>query len=362
MSRFLSARYQTLRPYVPGEQPEGRNLVKLNTNESPFPVSPEALRKAAEALRPLQLYPDPESRALRAAMGAVYGLSADEVIACNGSDEALNLAFLAFCDEETPALFADVTYGFYRVMADVNRLPYEEIPLREDFTLSLSDYEGKRGTVFLANPNAPTGMAIERAEIESWLSAHPNQVLVADEAYVDFGSESCAPLVKKYPNLLVTQTFSKSRSMAGARLGFAFGRADLIADMNALRNAIAPYNVNSFTQALGLAVIDRPEETAERCRIIGETRRWTEEMLRELGFFVLPSRTNFVFARHERMDGGALYRALKERDILVRHFDSDRIRDYNRISIGTRAQMETLRDALTEILWEGDTSPSHATP
>ena len=350
MSRFLSARYRDLVPYVPGEQPKGRQFIKLNTNESPFPVSPEALARAVAAVRPIHLYSDPESAALRQAMGEVYGLTAEETLACNGSDEALNFAFMAFCDEETPALFPDVTYGFYRVTADANRLPYEEIPLREDFSLCLSDYEGKAGTLFLANPNAPTGMAIPREEIERRLTAHPGQVTVVDEAYVDFGSQSCAPLVKKYPNLLVVQTFSKSRSLAGARLGFAFGCADLIRDMNTLRNAVSPYNVNSFTQALGIEVIRRQEEMKERCREIGETRAWTVEMLRGLGFDVLPSKTNFVFARSGKMSGETVWRALREKGILVRHFDSPRIRDYNRISIGTMEQMEALKAALTDIL------------
>ena len=353
MSRFLSARYRDLIPYVPGEQPAGRTYIKLNTNESPFPVDEEVLKEAFRKCRPFQLYSDPESAELRQAMGGVYGLSGREVLACNGSDEALNLAFMTFCDEETPALFPDVTYGFYRVAADANRVPYEEVPLREDFSLALSDYEGKRGTLFLANPNAPTGMAVARGDIEQWLSDHPDILTVVDEAYVDFGSESCAPLVRKYPNLLVVQTFSKSRSLAGARLGFAFGGEDLIRDLNTLRNAVAPYNVNSMTQALGLEVLKRQDQVKERCRVIGETRSWTENMLRALGFFVLPSRTNFVFARSDRMSGEALYIALREKGILVRHFDSPRIRDYNRISIGTMEQMEALKRALTEILSEG---------
>ena len=196
-------------------------------------------------------------------------------------------------------------------------------------------------------------MAVARGDIEQWLSDHPDILTVVDEAYVDFGSESCAPLVRKYPNLLVVQTFSKSRSLAGARLGFAFGGEDLIRDLNTLRNAVAPYNVNSMTQALGLEVLKRQDQVKERCRVIGETRSWTENMLRELGFFVLPSRTNFVFARSDRMSGEALYIALREKGILVRHFDSPRIRDYNRISIGTMEQMEALKRALTEVLSEG---------
>ena len=350
MSRFLSARYRDLTPYVPGEQPAGRQFIKLNTNESPFPVSPEALSAAWENVRPFQLYSDPECCDLRREMGKVYGLSPDCVLACNGSDEALNFAFMTFCDDDTPALFPDVTYGFYRVAADANRLPYGIVPLREDFSLRLSDYEGKRGTIFLANPNAPTGMAIPREEIEDWLRRHPGQVTAVDEAYVDFGSESCAPLVNQYPNLLVIQTFSKSRSLAGARLGFAFGCADLIRDMNTLRNAVSPYNVNSLTQALGIETLRLEDEMKEHCREIGRTRAWTETMLRDLGFDVLPSRTNFVFARSEKMSGEEVYRALRDRGILVRHFDSPRIRDYNRISIGTMEQMEALKDALTAVL------------
>ncbi len=350
MSRFLSARYRDLTPYVPGEQPAGRTFVKLNTNESPFPVSPEVLEAARQKCRPFHLYSDPESVELRREMGKIYGLSGGEVLACNGSDEALNLAFMTFCDEETPALFADVTYGFYRVAADANRLLYETVPLREDFSLVLSDYEGRKGTLFLANPNAPTGMALPREAYERWVHGHPDRLTGVEEGCGDFGCQSCAPLVKKYPNLLVVQTFSKSRSLAGARLGFAFGCEDLIRDLNTLRNAVAPYNVNNFTQALGVEVLKRQDEMKEHCREICRTRAWTEEMLRELGFRVLPSETNFVFARSDRLSGEEVYRALREKGILVRHFDSPRIRDYNRISIGTMEQMERLKEALTGIL------------
>lgn len=350
MSRYLSARYRELTPYTPGEQPRGRTFIKLNTNESPFPVSEKALEKAARTVRPFHLYSDTEAVELREKLAQVCGVEPDEVMVTNGSDEALNLAFMAFCDEETPACFPDVTYGFYRVYADVNRLPFEVVPLREDFSLALSDYRGDKGTVFLANPNAPTGMAIGTEEIEKWLAAHPGRLLVADEAYVDFGAQSCVPLIRKYPNLLVIQTFSKSRSLAGARLGFAVGCTALIRDLNTLRYATAPYNVNSYTQALGCAVLEEEEETRQKCRTIMETRAWTEEMLRKLGFDVLPSCANFVFARAPGTDGETLQKRLREEGILTRRFDVPRIRDYHRITIGTMEQMRALEQALRRIL------------
>ena len=350
MSRFLSPRHAALTPYTPGEQPRDMQYVKLNTNESPFPPSGEALRKARENARSFERYSDPECLSLRRKLSGVCGVSPDEVMMTNGSDEALNLAFMAFCDDESPALFPDVTYGFYEVYARVNRLPYEIVPLREDFSLCLDDYRGKKGTLFLANPNAPTGMALPRAQIRDFVLSRPDQITVVDEAYVDFGAESCIPLIRECPNLLVVQTFSKSRSLAGARLGFAAGQEALIRDLNTLRYATAPYNVNSFTQALGEAVLDDEARTKENCRVIGENRAWTEKRLKEMGFTVLPSCTNFVFAKTDRMAGAALYRALRDRGILVRHFDTERIKDYNRITVGAAEQMQALIKALREIL------------
>ncbi len=352
MSRFFSAKYDALTPYVPGEQPGERQYVKLNTNENPFPPSPEALRYAAEHTRSQELYSDPEGVELRAALARTYGVRPEETVLVNGSDEVLNFAFMAFCDESRPALFPDITYGFYPVFAQLNRVPYEELPLREDFTLDPADYRDREGTLFIANPNAPTGILLPPAEIEALLRARRDRLVVVDEAYVDFGGESCVPLIHDYDNLLVIQTFSKSRSMAGARLGFGIACESLIRDLNTIRYSTNPYNVNSMTLALGLGTLLDPEYTKRNCAEIVRVREETAERLRALGFTLTESRANFLFARSKRIGGEALYRRLKDRGILVRHFDKPRIRDYNRITVGTPAQMEALLTAIQSILEE----------
>ena len=352
MSRFFSEKYAALTPYTPGEQPQDQQYVKLNTNESPFPPSEKALRAALAALRPLQLYSDPECRILREKLAARYGVAPDMVTVTNGSDEALNFAFMAFCDDAHGAVFPNVTYGFYPVFAQLNGVPYTEIPLRPDFTIDPADYCGVGKSVFIANPNAPTGIALPPAEIENILQSNPDSVVVIDEAYVDFGGTSCIPLVHKYENLLVVQTFSKSRSLAGGRLGYAIGNAALIRDLDTLRYSTNPYNVNSATLALGAAILDDEATTRANCAVIAENRDFSTNALRALGFEVLPSCANFVFARTPKMDGGALYQALKARGVLVRHFTKPEIAQFNRITIGTRRQMETLLAAVTAILEE----------
>ena len=255
MSRFFSEKYASLMPYTPGEQPKEMKYIKLNTNESPFPPSPNAIAMAAEAASNLQLYSDPESKKLTEAVAKLCGVAPDQVLMTNGSDEILNFAFMAFCDEGTPAAFADITYGFYKVFAQINSLPYRVIPLRKDFTIDIKDYFNIGCTVFIANPNAPTGIALTVEEIEEIVRHNPDNVVVIDEAYVDFGGESCIPLIEKYDNLLVTQTFSKSRSLAGGRLGFGVGSRALIADLNAIKYSTNPYNVNSMTMAAGLGTL-----------------------------------------------------------------------------------------------------------
>ncbi len=352
MSKFLSSKYNALTPYTPGEQPKERKYNKLNTNESPFPPSQKAIEKAAEAAKSLELYSDPEAKKLTEAIAATCGVTPDCVLATNGSDEILNFAFMAFCDKEHPAIFPDITYGFYSVFADLNGVPYEEIPLREDFSINVDDYVGASKTIFIANPNAPTGIALSLDEIERIVASNPENVVVIDEAYVDFGGESAIPLTKKYDNLLVTQTFSKSRSMAGARLGFGVGCPALIADLNTIKYSTNPYNVNSMTMAAGLGVLSDPEYTAKNCRTVIENREWTVERLKELGFTMTDSRANFIFAKHSAIDGGELYTKLRERGILVRHFTKPRISQYNRITVGSRAQMEELVSAIKTILEE----------
>ena len=352
MSRFQSTRLGSLTPYTPGEQPRDMQYVKLNTNESPFPPSNKAQRLAAEAAGRLQLYSDPTCRVLVEKLAEIYGVDPDEVIVTNGSDEVLDFAFQAFCDDQTPALFPDITYGFYPVFAARSGVPYETIALGDDFTIDTRQYFGVGKTIFIANPNAPTGLALSRDEIEEILVRNPDNVVVIDEAYVDFGGESCVPLIKKYDNLLVTQTFSKSRSLAGGRLGFGIGNRDLIADLHTVRYSTNPYNVNSMTAAAGYGVLCDEAYTRQNCQTVIENRHYTTEALRELGFTVLDSSANFVFATTPAMSGEALYLALKQNGILVRHFGNPRICDFVRISIGTRRQMQTLIRTVERLLTE----------
>lgn len=348
MSTFFSKKYASLTPYTPGEQPNDTKYIKLNTNESPYPPSEAALRYAAQHARTPNLYPKPDDLELAAAFGALYGLSADEVMLTNGSDEGLNFAFMAYCDDG--AAFPDISYGFYPVFASLNGVTYTEIPLREDFSVNVCDYFGLGKTVFLANPNAPTGMLLSVSEIEELVRQDEGHVVVIDEAYIDFGGESAAPLVKKYKNLLVTQTFSKSRSMAGSRLGAVFGCKERISELWTIKYATNPYNVNSYTAALGLGVLQDAAYTKQCCEEIMKTRAYTVERLAQMGFRVLPSQANFLFAETDRIDGGTLYQELKRRGVLVRHFEKPRIRNFNRITVGTRQQMDALFAAITDIL------------
>ena len=352
MSRFFSEKYDRLIPYTPGEQPQGRKYIKLNTNESPFLPSPRAQALAREAAEQLQLYSDPECRALRERMAHTLGHATEEIIFTNGSDEVLNFAFMAFCDETHPAAFADITYGFYKVFAQVNNIPYQTIPLREDLTICVEDYLGIHKTIFIANPNAPTGLALSRADIERIAAANPDNVVVVDEAYVDFGAESAASLIRHHDNILVTQTFSKSRSLAGGRLGFGIGSKELIQDLNTIRYSTNPYNVNRMTMAAGIGALEDGDYFRKNCETIMATRRWTTGELRALGFELAESMTNFVFARHPAITGGDLYRRLKELGILVRHFDSRRLTEYNRITIGSMEDMQTLVSTVKDILEE----------
>ena len=352
MSRFFSKKYDKLTPYTPGEQPRERKYIKLNTNESPFAPSEAVVARVAEAARNLQLYSDPTCRALHEKLSEVLGVESCEVLCTNGSDEILNFAFMAFCDEAHPAAFADITYGFYSVFAELNGVPYETIPLREDFSIGVEDYLGIGKTIFIANPNAPTGIALSPLEIEKILVSNPDNVVVVDEAYVDFGGESCIPLIKKYKNLLVTGTFSKSRSMAGARLGFGVACPELIADLNTIKYSTNPYNVNSMTMAAGIAMLEDEETTKKNCATIMENRAYAAEEMKTLGFLMTDSKTNFLFAMHPEVDGGEIYKKLRERGILVRHFTAPRIAAYNRITVGSRAEMEALVVALKEILEE----------
>ena len=352
MSRYFSEKYIDLEPYVPGELPKNKREIKLNTNENPYPPLQEVTDAVAEESRKLNLYSDPDSRDLRRALADNLEVPEDHLIVTNGSDEILNFAFMAFCDDHIPAIFPDVTYGFYPVFAQINRLPYREIPLKDDLTIDISKFFQVAGTLFIANPNAPTGIALKKSEIEQILQNNMYNVVVVDEAYVDFGAESCLPLVETYDNLLVTRTFSKSRSLAGARLGVGIAQPELIADLNAVRNSTNPYNVNRLTAAAGIACLKHDDYNMENCRKIIETRTWSERALKDLGFEMTTSRTNFLFARHPDIPGEELYKRLKDRGILIRHFKGERVCDYNRITIGTPKQMEKLVEAVKEILEE----------
>ncbi len=354
MSRFISPRFDSLKEYVPGEQPQDKKYVKLNTNESPYPPAPGVIERLnGDEVRNLKLYSDPECRRLREMLAAQYGVRIENVFVSNGSDESLSFAFMAFCDADCGVRFPDISYGFYKVYANLYGIEYKAIPLAEDFTVRPEDYYRAGETVVIANPNAPTGIALTPTEIEEIVKRNPDNVVLIDEAYVDFGAESVVALTKKYDNLLVVQTFSKSRSMAGARLGFAIGSEALIRDLNKIKYSTNPYNVNRLTAAAGEATLAAQDYYDKNCKRIIETRAWTAEKLAALGFTMTDSKANFLFAKHSAMDGEALYLALKERGILVRHFGADRISPYLRITVGAPKEMQALIDALTEILKVG---------
>lgn len=351
MSTFFSAQLKNLAPYTPGEQPQDQQYVKLNTNESPYPPSAGVIaalndKEAAD----LRLYSDPECKELKKALAGYYGVEPENIYVGNGSDEALNFAFLSYATDGRGVAFADITYGFYPVFADLYHIPVQIVPLKPDFSIDPKDYYGLNKTIVIANPNAPTGLALSRDEMEGIIKANPDSVVVVDEAYVDFGAESCVELTKTYSNLLVVQTYSKSRSMAGARLGYAIGNADLIRDLETVKFSTNPYNVNRLTLRAGVQAIAEQDYYTENCKKIMATRAYTKEKLEVLGFTVLDSRSNFLFARKPGTDGGAIYRGLKERGVLVRYFDKDPIRDYNRITIGTPEQMDIFLKKLEELL------------
>jgi len=351
MSRFLNSSLKGLVPYTPGEQPQNKKYVKLNTNESPFPPSEKAqgCANASEAAD-LRLYSDPVCRGVRERLASLFSVDFDNTIVTNGSDEALNFFFASFC--EGGVAFNDITYGFYKVFGDLYSLDYEQIPLLPDFSVDVEKFMGIGKNVVIANPNAPTGLCLPLSVIEEIVKSNPDNIVLIDEAYVDFGGESAVPLTKKYDNLLVVGTFSKSRSLAGARIGYAIGAKELIADMHAVRYSTNPYNVNRLTLKIAEAVLDDNDYYMENCKRIMENREYTTAALRERGFEVLDSKANFIFAKHEKMEGGVYYSMLKERGVLVRHFTGKRICEYNRITIGTREDMDFLLSVTDEIMKE----------
>ena len=296
----------------------------------------------------LRLYSDPTAKELKEKLAGLYSVKPENVFVSNGSDEVLNFAFMAFGGQGV--VFPEISYGFYQVYAELYQLDFEKIPLEPDFALDYEKYCGKNKMVVIANPNAPTGMSIPVWQIEEILKSNQDSLVLIDEAYVDFGGESCLPLISRYDNLLVTRTFSKSRCLAGGRLGYGFANPAIIADLEKIKYSTNPYNINRLTLLLGAATVDAEDYYREKCAQIIETRNWTARQLEKLGFFVLPSDANFLFAKTGDMDGGQLYETLRSRGILVRHFSNPKICQYNRITIGTRQQMEALIDTLKEVL------------
>ncbi len=328
--------------------------IKLNTNESPFPPSPKVLQELnAQEVAKLNLYSDPTCRILKEKLANFYGVEFENVFVSNGSDDILNFSFMAFCDgDKTKAVFPEISYGFYSVFAELHGVSYKAIPLCEDFSIKVDDYCKNEATVVIANPNAPTGLCLSLDDVERIVKSNPDHVVLIDEAYIDFGGESAVALTKKYTNLLVVGTFSKSRSMAGARLGFAVGNKELIADLMRIKYSTNPYNVNRLTLLAGAAAIDENDYYADNCKKIIEVREYTQEKLLGMGFSLTASKANFIFAKSDKIGGKELYEKLKARGILIRHFEKEKIKDYNRITVGTREQMDAFLVAVADILEE----------
>lgn len=338
-------------PYVPGEQPKRQDIIKLNTNENPYPPAPGVARvlKEFDAER-LRLYPDPEIKELVSAIAKEKGLHKEQVFVGVGSDDVLAMAFLTFFGSKEPILFPDITYSFYDVWAQLFRIPYEMQPLKDNFSICAKDYKKKNGGIVIPNPNAPTGIESSWGTFQEILDANPNVVVIIDEAYVDFGAKSILPLIDKYDNLLVVQTFSKSRSLAGSRIGFAMGNPKLIAYLNDCKYSFNSYTMDGVTIQLGKAAIEDKKYFEQCIEKIIETREWTTEQLKKRGFRVLDSKANFVFASHERVRAEMLFEELKKKNIFVRYFKKERIDNYLRISIGTKEQMEFFVQVLDEII------------
>jgi len=352
MSPFWSATVRALQPYVPGEQPKLPNLVKLNTNENPFGPSPRVLNAIREATNEsLKLYPDPESTRLREAIAALFGnIEPNQVFVGNGSDEVLAHAFLALLKHEQPILFPDITYSFYPVYCKLYDIAYRTIALDDTFALRVADYSQPNGGIIFPNPNAPTGRTLPLADIEALLKASPDSVVVVDEAYIDFGGESAVALVGRFPNLLVVQTFSKSRSLAGLRVGFAIGHSDLIDALQRVKNSFNSYPLDRLAIAGATAAIEDREWFERARQAVIRTRTTLTQNLESLGFEVLPSAANFVFARHPKHDAAKSALALRQRGIIVRHFKAPRIEQFLRITVGTDEQCAALVSALKDIL------------
>ena len=351
MNRFWSDVVKGLTPYVPGEQPKLANLVKLNTNENPYGPSPRALDAIREATgESLKLYPDPDAGQLKTAIARYHSVDARNIFVGNGSDEVLAHVFLGLLKQARPVLFPDISYSFYPVYCGLYQIAFDTIPLAGDFSINIDDYARPNGGIIFPNPNAPTGRLLPLAAIERLLQANPDSVLVIDEAYVDFGRESAIPLTTRYPNLLVVQTLSKSRSLAGLRVGFAVGHSQLIEALERIKNSFNSYPLDRLAIAGAAAAFEDRGHFEQTCRAVIASREKLAAALKALGFEVLPSAANFVFVRHPHHDAQELALQLRQRSIIVRHFKVPRIEQFLRITIGTGEQCAALVGALTEVL------------
>jgi histidinol-phosphate aminotransferase len=351
MSRFWNPLVQSLTPYVPGEQPKLNNLVKLNTNENPYPPSPRVI----EAIRAvvddgLRLYPDPNADALKQTIARYFSLSANQVFVGNGSDEVLAHAFLALLKQDAPILFPDISYSFYPVYCGLYEIEYQQMPLAEDFTIRVEDYDRPNGGIIFPNPNAPTGCVLPLTAIEQLLKANPDRVVVVDEAYIDFGGQSAIALVNQYDNLLVVQTLSKSRSLAGLRVGFAVGHPELIEALERVKNSFNSYPLDRLAMAGAIASFEDQAYFEQTCQQVIQSREQVVAGLQAMGFEVLPSAANFIFARHPDWSAETLAQGLRERSVIVRHFKQERIKQFLRISIGDDAQNQAFLSALAELV------------
>ena len=350
MSRFLYKRLSALEAYVPGEQPKPGEFIKLNTNEFPYPPAFGVEKAAIDAVANMNLYSDLSCKALTESFAKVFGYGSKNVVFTNGSDEALYLSFLAFCGKECGVAFADITYGFYSVYADLCGIESTVIPLDNELSIVPCDYYNINKTVVIANPNAPTGKMLSVEQIEEIVKSNSDNIVIIDEAYADFSGQTCVKLTEKYDNLVVIGTFSKSRGMAGARLGYLIACEALVEDIQKVKFSINPYNVNSITQAVGKAVLENNDYYIKCVKEMCYTRDSFSEEIKALGFEVIPSKTNFVFVKHNKVKGKEIANKLRERGILIRRFDKERICEYLRISIGTPDQMKTVYNALNDII------------
>ncbi|MBR2152434.1 MAG: histidinol-phosphate transaminase [Clostridia bacterium] len=352
MSKYLSPRFDSLDAYTPGEQPRDQKYIKLNTNECPYPPSSKVIEAIDKEKNLLNLYPDPTAKCLKTAIADNLGLNADNIFVANGSDEVLALSFMAFCDKDTGVAYPDISYGFYSVYADLFTLDSKVIPLKDDFSVCPNDYFNLGRTIFIANPNAPTGLCLSLYDIENILINNKNNIVVIDEAYVDFGGESTVKLLDRYENLLVVRTFSKSRNLAGGRVGFALGSKELIADLELMKFSFNPYNINRLSLVSATEAMKDTVYFDDCVSKIKDTRTFLVNELEGLGFNVIPSCANFIFAKKDGISGEELYLKLKNNGILIRHFNKDRISDYIRITIGTKDEIISLIDTIKTIIDE----------